>query len=188
MKAQSFAVVLLTLVSGLTEAKTFPCPPILQFESKPLQGATPVDFCEAYAGKVILAVNTASQCGYTPQFKGLESLYQEFKGRGLVVLGFPSNDFKQEHDNPEQTAQVCYVNYGVTFPMFARGPVTGEAANPFFKELARQTGVIPQWNFQKYVVNRAGKVLKAFLSNVSPDDVLLRATIEAALAETSATP
>ena len=188
MKTPLMAAVLMTVLSGLVEAETPACPPILQFESKPLRGGAPVNFCEAYAGKVILAVNTASQCGFTPQFKGLEALYQEFKGRGLVVLGFPSNDFKQEHDNPEQTAQVCYVNYGVTFPVFARSTVTGEAANPFFKELARQTGVTPQWNFQKYVVSREGKVLKAFPSNVPPDDVLLRATIEAALAESASKP
>ena len=157
------------------------CPPILRHEANPLKEGTPVNFCTAYRGKVLLAVNTASQCGYTPQFKGLETLYQTFKSRGLVVLGFPSNDFKQEHENAEETARVSYGDYGVTFPMFARTTVSGDGANPFFKELARQTGNAPQWNFQKYLVGADGKVIRVYPSNVSPDDLVLRADIEAAL-------
>jgi glutathione peroxidase len=157
------------------------CPPILRHEAKPLKDGAPVNFCTAYRGKVLLAVNTASQCGYTPQFKGLETLYQTFKSRGLVVLGFPSNDFKQEHENAEETARVSYGDYGVTFPMFARTTVSGDGANPFFKELARQTGNAPQWNFQKYLVGADGKVIRVYPSNVAPDDLVLRADIEAAL-------
>lgn len=181
MKSLSLLALLFALGPFPAYAET-DCPAILQFTGKPLQGSTPVDFCEAYRGKAILAVNTASQCGYTPQFKGLEALYQEFRGKGLVVLGFPSNDFKQEFAEPEKTANLCYVNYGVTFPMFAASAVTGEDANAFFKQLAQQSGVMPQWNFQKYLIDGAGKVVQVFPSKVTPEDIVLRAAIESTLA------
>ncbi|MDD1649411.1 MAG: glutathione peroxidase [Methylococcaceae bacterium] len=188
MKTLSVLALLLAIGAGPISADTGNCPAILKFASKPLQGGAPVDFCEAYRGKVILAVNTASQCGFTPQFKGLEALYREFKTKGLVVLGFPSNDFKQEFADPEKTAKLCFVNYGVTFPMFASSAVSGDGANAFFKELAQQSGVTPQWNFQKYLIDGAGKVVKVFPSNVAPEDIVLRATIESALSQLPAKP
>lgn len=174
---------LMAMGPSLTSADSSECPPLLQYSGAPLLGGGPVNFCETYRGKVILAVNTASQCGYTSQFKGLESLYQEFKSKGFVVLGFPSNDFKQEHEDPGQTAKVSFNDYGVTFPMFSKSAVSGDQANAFFTELTKQSGTSPQWNFQKYLIDRKGKVLKVFPSNVEPDDLLLRLAIEAALAE-----
>lgn len=157
------------------------CPALLDTEMKPLRGGAPVNFCEAYRGKVILAVNTASQCGFTPQFKGLEELYKKYQGRGLVVLGFPSNDFHQEFSEAEQTAKMCYLNYGVTFPMFAKSAVTGEDANPFFKRLAAESGTAPKWNFYKYLVDADGKVVDSYSPMTSPEDEDLRAKIEALL-------
>ena len=128
----------LLLVVGAPQASPVndQCPPVLNYSSAPLLGGEAINFCQAYRGKVILAVNTASQCGYTPQFKGLESLYQEYKTRGLAVLGFPSNDFKQEHEYPKETAKVSFQQYGVTFPMFARTHVSKNGATLFFTELA----------------------------------------------------
>jgi glutathione peroxidase len=158
------------------------CPPLLHYEAKPLRGSDPVKFCEAYQGKVILAVNTASQCGFTPQFQGLEALYQKYKDRGFVVLGFPSNDFKQELPEAEQIAGVCYLNYGVTFPMFAKSAVSGKGANPFFKGLYEQSGLAPQWNFFKYLIGADGKLIKAYPSRIEPESEELVAAIESALA------
>lgn len=176
----------LALLAGPAGAAPVPavpkCPAILKYEAKPLRGDEPVKFCEAYQGKAILAVNTASQCGYTPQFAGLEALYQKYKDRGLVVLGFPSNDFKQEFDDAEQTANVCYLNYGVTFPMFAKSAVSGKGANPFFKQLYEQSGLAPQWNFFKYLIDAQGRVVKTYPAQIAPDDEGLVADIENLLA------
>ena len=158
------------------------CPPLLRFQAKPLRGGDPVNFCENFQGKLILAVNTASQCGFTPQFKGLQAIYEAYKDRGLVVLGFPSNDFKQELADPRQIADVCYLNYGVTFPMFAKGAVSGRGANPFFKQLFEQSGLAPQWNFFKYLIGPDGKVIKAYPSRAAPESEELVGAIEMALA------
>jgi glutathione peroxidase len=157
------------------------CPALLDFSLPPLRGGAPVNFCETYRGKVVLAVNTASRCGYTPQFKGLETLYQKYKDRGFVVLGFPSDDFKQEYSEAEKTAQVCYVNYGVTFPMFTKTQVTGDGANPFFKRLAAGTGTEPAWNFYKYLIDNRGLVREAYASKVAPESTELQRAIEALL-------
>ena len=167
---------LCALLAG--SARAAECPPLLDFEARPLRGGEPVKFCEAYPGKVILAVNTASQCGFTPQFKGLEGLYQKYKDRGLVVLGFPSNDFFQEFSESDKTAKVCYLNYGVTFPMFAKSSVRGSGANPFFKRLAEQSGTSPKWNFYKYLVDAEGKVVAAYSSMTKPEDAGLAGKIE----------
>ena len=184
MKRQRQAALLLMLGGAWqTWAATDPCPALLSYSAEPLQGGAPVDFCSAYRGKVILAVNTASQCGYTPQLKGLETLYQTYRARGLVVLGFPSGDFNQEHDNPADTARVAIGDYGVTFPLFASSAVSGARANGFFKALEQASGKAPQWIFQKYLIDRKGKVVTVFPAQVAPDDLLLRGAIEAALAE-----
>jgi len=158
------------------------CPDLLDITLKRLRSSETVNLCEVYRGKTILAVNTASQCGYTPQFKGLEQLYQKYKDRGFVVLGFPSNDFKQEFSDAEETAKVCYLNYGVTFPMFEATSVRGKDANPFFRRLAEQSGQEPGWNFYKYLIGPDGRVVEAFGSQITPEDPGLRERIEKIIA------
>jgi len=156
------------------------CPPLLNFETQRLRSSEQINFCQAFNGKLILAVNTASNCGYTPQFKGLEALYQKYKDRGLVVVGFPSNDFKQEFDDAEKTANVCYLNYGVTFPMMQKSSVKGASANSFFKQLAAASGQEPQWNFHKYLISQDGSSITGFSSNVTPEqlDSIIRPLLE----------
>lgn len=136
---------------------------------------------ERYAGQPLLIVNTASHCGFTRQFKGLEAVHQKYGDKGLKVLGFSSNDFNQEARDEAKAAEVCFVNFGVSFDMFATIPVRGEGAHPLFRELARQSGQQPQWNFHKYVVDRSGRVVATFPSSVEPDERQLREAIEAVL-------
>jgi glutathione peroxidase len=124
-----------------------------------------------------LIVNTASFCGYTPQFSGLEKLHKAYKDKGLVVLGFASNDFKQEAKDDKEIANVCFINYGVTFDMFAPIKVTGMSAHPLFKALAAQSNE-PIWNFNKYLVNSEGKVVNYFDSNVTPDSIAMKQAID----------
>lgn len=155
------------------------CPELLNFTAQKLRSQESVDFCKAFNGKVILAVNTASQCGFTPQFKGLEALYQKYKDKGLVVLGFPSDDFYQEFNEEEKTAEMCYKNYGVNFPMFKTSTVTGDGANAFFRQLAKQAGEGPKWNFHKYLIDRQGRVVLSVSSVTPPEDAKLNQQIEA---------
>lgn len=157
------------------------CPALLQGELPKLRSQERIDLCGQFAGKPLLVVNTASFCGFTPQFKGLEALYQRYKGQGLEVLGVPSDDFRQEADSSEETAKVCYVNYGVTFSMSETQPVSGEQAIPLFKELAAQSQA-PRWNFSKYVVDAQGRVIASFSSSTLPDDPKLIAAVEQAIA------
>lgn len=136
---------------------------------------------EAYKGKVVLVVNTASRCGFTPQYKGLEALYQAKQGEGLVVLGFPSDSFNQELDTAAEVAAFCEDNYGVTFPMFDVVDVKGDGAAPFFRQLASQpepAGGEPQWNFNKYLIDREGRAVVRFGSRTGPESEELRAKIE----------
>jgi glutathione peroxidase len=156
------------------------CPAVLKHSFKRLQDEAPQDLCQ-YAGKVVLVVNTASYCGYTPQYQGLEALYAKYAARGLVVLGFPSNDFKQESADAKKIADLCYNTYGVKFPMFASSVVTGADANPLYAELIKATGNQPKWNFNKYLIDRNGKVLDYFPSKVTPQDPALVSKIEQAL-------
>jgi glutathione peroxidase len=138
----------------------------------------PRSLCE-FAGKVVLVVNTASQCGYTPQYEGLEGLYRKYRGRGLVVLGFPSNDFGgQEPGSNKEIAAFCVNQYAVEFPMFGKSSVRGAQANPLFAELARASGAEPRWNFHKYLVDRSGAKVQSFDTRVAPDDPKLVAAIE----------
>ena len=158
------------------------CPAILNKTFNRLQDEAPQNLCQ-YAGKVILVVNTASYCGYTPQYKGLEELHAKYAARGLVVLGFPSNDFgKQEPGSSKEIADLCYNTYGVKFPMFAKSVVTGPEANPLHASLTKATGQAPKWNFTKYLIGRDGKVLEHFPSKVTPEDPALVGKIEQALA------
>lgn len=145
------------------------CPALLNQHFLRLQDEKPQSLCQ-YAGKVLLVVNTASYCGYTPQYKGLEELYGKYRERGLVVLGFPSNDFEQEKASNKEIAEFCENTFGVKFPMFAASSVRGPKANALFRQLAARTGREPQWNFNKYLVARDGTVAGYFPSQVTPGD------------------
>ncbi|MDW3712182.1 MULTISPECIES: glutathione peroxidase [unclassified Pseudomonas] len=158
------------------------CPPLLQHSMQQLRSKETIDLCQRFAGKPLVVVNTASHCGFTPQFKGLEALYQRYKDDGLEVLGVPSDDFKQEADDNAETAKVCYVNYGVTFAMTQPQHVTGDEATPLYRDLIAQSGQSPRWNFYKYVVDRQGKVIAHFSSLTKPDDEDLVRAVEQALA------
>lgn len=163
-------------------AQTAPeCPQNLAFEFRPLAGQQPISLCQRYAGKVLLVVNTASRCGFTPQFDGLQALYQRYRERGLVVLGFPSNDFAQELQDEAEIRGFCRLNYGVDFPMFEKISVTGEAAHPFYRRLAAEANMRPGWNFHKYLIDRDGRVDRSFVTRTRPDDPALVAAIEALL-------
>ena len=157
------------------------CPAILQHKFNRLQDEAPQNLCQ-YAGKVTLVVNTASYCGFTSQYQGLEDLFAKYQSKGLVVLGFPSNDFgQQEPGSSKEIADFCFNTYGVKFPMFSKAVVVGAKRNALYQELAKATGKTPEWNFHKYLIDRNGKVLASFPSNVAPDNKTLLAAIEKAL-------
>ena len=159
------------------------CKAVLDYIFPGLLSGKPQSLCE-YNGKVMLVVNTASECGYTPQYEGLEALYKRYQKRGLVVVGFPANDFGgQEPGSNKQVAEFCQLNYGVSFPMFEKSVVSGPRANPFYAALARRAGAAPQWNFHKYLIDRSGNRVLSFDSSVTPDDAKLVREIERMLAE-----
>ena len=159
------------------------CPPLLREQFNRLQTGEPQSLCQ-FGGKVLLVVNTASYCAYTGQYEGLEALYRKYRGRGLVVVGFPSNDFGgQEPGTNREIAAFCRLTYGVEFPMFEKSSVTGVASNPLFARLAASTGVAPQWNFYKYAVDRRGHPVAAFDSRTTPQDPRLVRLVETLLAE-----
>ncbi len=160
------------------------CPALLDVRMPRLQDELPQHLCQ-YAGKVLLIVNTASRCGYTGQYEGLEALHARLAPRGFAVLGFPSNDFgNQEPGSNKEIAEFCTNTFGVRFPMFARSAVTGPQANPVFAALSTASGTAPGWNFHKYLVGRDGQVLAQFSSRTTPDDPALLRRIEQALART----
>ena len=159
------------------------CPALLRHQFNRLQTGEPQSLCQ-FQGKVLLVVNTASYCGYTNQYEGLEALYRKYKGRGLVVVGFPSNDFGgQEPGTNTEIARFCRLTYGVQFPMFEKTSVTKVSDNPLFASLSASTGVAPKWNFYKYVVDRSGQPIAAYASRTTPSDPELVRTIERLLAE-----
>ena len=158
------------------------CPPALDYHKRPLTEERPVHLCEVMRGKVVLVVNTASQCAYTPQYDGLEKLYERYRARGLVVAGFPSNDFAgQEPGTEKQIQDFCRLSYAVEFPMFEKVRVRGASADLFYKHLAAVTGEQPRWNFHKYLLDRDGRVVASFPSQVTPDDERLVSLIESLL-------
>lgn len=168
--------------AAVAPAKTASCPAILKQSFNRLQDDKPQDLCQ-YAGKVVLVVNTASYCGFTKQYEGLEALYGKYGSKGLVVLGFPSNDFgKQEPGSSKEIADFCFNTYGVKFPMFAKSVVSGPHPNPLFTELIKESGRTPGWNFTKYLIDRNGKVVTSFPSKTTPEDTTLVSAVEKALA------
>lgn len=155
--------------------------PLLDTSAKRLIG--PEESLCQYSGKVVLVVNTASKCGFTPQYEGLEQLWKTYKDKGLVVLGFPSDQFmNQEPGSDEEIAKFCKVNYGVSFPMYTKSQVRGDDAIPLFRRLIDQTDESPMWNFHKYLIMRDGKTAEAFGTRVKPESKEFREAIEKALA------
>ena len=153
------------------------------FTFSPLTGDAPLALAD-FKGKVILVVNTASKCGFTPQYDGLEKLYEKYKDRGLVIVGVPSDDFGgQEPGTNDEIAHFCKLNYGVTFPMAAKVDVVGDGAHPFYKWARDVLGVIaiPKWNFHKYLIGRDGKLVDYFHSTTAPDSARLVKAIEGLL-------
>ncbi len=172
MKKLTFLVLALLATPGALAS----CPEYLDHDFRKLHSKETVNLCQAAAGRPLLIINTASHCGFTPQFKGLEAVHQRFGDR-LMVVGFPSNDFKQGAASEASAAEICYVNNGVSFTMLAPGSVRGEDANPVFRELARQSEA-PGWNFNKYLVDRDGTVVAHFGSGTTPGSADLTGAIE----------
>ena len=163
------------------EATQAACPASLRHTFPRLQDEKPQSLCQ-YSGKVALVVNTASYCGFTPQYQGLEALYAKYKDQGLVVLGFPSNDFSQEGGSNKDIADFCENTFGVKFPMFGKSSVRGADANPLFRQLAEKTGRQPLWNFHKYLIGRDGAILASYTSLTDPTDKTLLRDIQKQLA------
>lgn len=159
------------------------CGAVLGHSMQQLSTRETVDLCSEFKGKTLLVVNTASRCGFTPQFEALQQLYRDYREQGLVVLGFPSNDFRQEHSDEAKTAEVCYLDYGVEFPMFSTTSVRGRNANPVFRALIDKTGEQPSWNFNKYLVSADEQTVLHFGSRVSPTDPAFVAELEKLLGQ-----
>ncbi len=176
------AAVMAGLLSTTAWVHAATCPRILDESPRSLQSDRPQSLCE-YAGKVILVVNTASYCGFSPQERGLQELYRKYGPRGLVVLGFASDDFHQEMSNPQRIAPFSHAKYGVQFPLFAPTHVTEPSPNPLFAQLIRATGTQPKWNFYKYLIGRDGKVVAVYSSLTSPSDPRLVEQIRRLLAQ-----
>ncbi|MBW4964850.1 glutathione peroxidase [Pseudoalteromonas sp. CR1] len=178
------------LINSAVTAQTLPnnesiethtCDDFTNVDIRKLRSKELINLCK-FKNKPLLIVNTASNCGFTPQFESLEKLHKTYKDEGLVVLGFPSDDFFQEEDNEKETAKVCFINYGVTFPMFATSEVRGSDANPIFKHLNEQTSS-PNWNFYKYLVSADRKTILRFNSKVKPDSPKMIKAVENSLSK-----
>jgi glutathione peroxidase len=167
-------------VMGMMSVAASACPDYLKGEYRKLHSQKSVDVCALTENKAVLVVNTASHCGYASQFKELEALHKKYKDQGLVILGFASDDFKQEDADEEKAAEVCYLNYGVTFTMLAPTHVKGDEANALFKALAGQSKE-PQWNFNKYLLGKDGKLVQYFGSETKPESTELTGVIETLL-------
>ena len=155
---------------------------LLDRSYRPLAGKAPLNLQQVHGGKVLLVVNTASKCGFTPQFEALEALHAKYEGQGFAVLGFPSGDFmNQEYADEKQIQEFCTLTYGVKFPMFEKVHVKGAEATPLYRDLAKASGEAPKWNFHKYVIGRDGRVLASFGSKTKPDDKAVVDAIETAL-------
>jgi len=178
MRSIPAGILLLLACSVATAA----CPPLLDLKL-PTLTEDAASLCR-YEGKVLLVVNTASQCGYTPQYEGLEKIYRRYKDQGLVVIGFPSNDFGgQEPGSNKEIAKFCEINYGVSFPMFAKSAVAKGTVNPFYERLAQASDSRPRWNFHKYLVDRRGEKVLAYASAITPSDREFVVEVERLLAQ-----
>jgi glutathione peroxidase len=173
----------ITLALALSAVPAMACDStLLDQDFRKLAADETVNLCDAYEGRVVLVVNTASKCGNTPQYDGLEKLYDEYGDAGLVVLGFPSNDFMgQEPGTEEQIEEFCRLTYGVEFPMFEKTIVKGDDAHPFYRQLADASGTYPTWNFHKYLIGRNGELLAEFSPRTKPYDDEVVGAIETAL-------
>lgn len=171
--------VLLGLLAPLSAQAA--CPDLLKQPYEPLVGEGVGDMCQ-FAGQVVLVVNTASRCAFTPQYEGLETLYSTYRDQGLVIVGFPSNDFgQQEPGDAAQIKDFCETTYGVKFPLHRKTPVTGADAHPLYKALFRQTGQVPGWNFHKYLIDHTGTQVVSLPSQVQPTSSRMVELIEARL-------
>ena len=169
--------------AGAADGSSTQCPVLLRHEFNALQTGKPQSLCD-FRGKVLVIVNTASYCGYTKQYEGLEALYRKYKDRGLVVIGFPSNDFgSQEPGTNKEIAEFCRTTYGVEFPMFEKTSVARLETQPLYASLVKATGQAPQWNFHKYVVDRSGTRITSFASAVEPTQKDFVASIERLLGD-----
>lgn len=175
-------LLLVLLMASSHIAMASECPDLLKFAKRKLNSQEIVNMCEAYQGKTVLFVNTASKCGFTPQFEGLEALYSRYKDDGLVILGFPSNDFNQEFGDEKETAELCELTYGVKFPMFESISVRGDNADPLYAMLAKKAGSEPKWNFYKYLMDKNGNIVESYSAFTKPDNEDFVADIKAALA------
>ncbi|HSD60227.1 MAG TPA: glutathione peroxidase [Burkholderiales bacterium] len=178
MKANipTLAVLALALAPAALAAE---CPPILSHQFNSLQGQS-INLCD-YSDKTILVVNTASKCGYTPQFEKLEGMYRKYRDKGLLVIGFPSNDFNQELATDKEIAEFCKLTYAVDFPMISKGSVSGDNATPFYQQLKAATGQSPKWNFHKYLIMPGGTQVYSFGTKVEPDSPEILGKITPAL-------
>lgn len=158
------------------------CPDYLKVTKQKLHSSKSVDLCDLTQGKPVLIVNTASNCGFTPHFEKIEALHKKYKSQGLVVIGFPSDDFFQEEDDEKETAKICYVNYGVTFTMLSTSAVRGSDANSVFKFLGDKS-TSPKWNFYKYLVDGKGDKVQSFSPKTAPDDDEFIQAIESVLSK-----
>ncbi len=169
----------LAVASIAATAESQHCSTLLDLDVRRLAGNETVNLCDAYQGKVILIANTASKCGFTPQYEGLEALYRKYQDRGLVVLGFPSNDFaNQEPGSEEEIQTFCRLTYSVEFPMFEKVSVKKGQAAPLFERLAAVGAPYPKWNFYKYLIDRNGNFVDHFISTTSPDNARVIKAIE----------
>jgi glutathione peroxidase len=161
-------------------AESFACSDILDSSLRVLDSDDEQTLCE-YSGNVVLVVNVASKCGYTPQYEGLQRLYSKYKDDGLIVIGIPSRDFFQEYSDESKVAEFCSTEYGVDFPMFATAKVSGRKAHPLYKKLIAASGKEPNWNFNKYLISRDGQVVQHYKSSVTPESERLVSAIQAVL-------
>ena len=174
---------LIVFLASLAALPALACPALLSHSFPRLQDGVPQTLCQ-YQGKVLLVVNTASFCGYTGQYETLEAVYDKYKSRGLVVIGFPSNDFgDQEPGSDKEIADFCRMTYGIKFPMMAKTGIAAPGTHPFYKQLIAKSGAAPKWNFHKYLIDRSGTRIESFGTVIAPDSPGLIAQIERRLAE-----